>query len=154
MRRPTRQLVVIILSCAALAVGCGGSDEASDTPGDDDRKSESSGRSVISAADAEVGQCLQIREGLNAEVNFAEADCNAEHNGQVVGVADITAENLELVQTLMSSYCADLIEAEILSELTDYLDSLNAVLEDPTNIKIGDRLVCYVEADGLTASLL
>ncbi len=100
--------------------------------------------SVVAPEDAEVGQCINI-DTDDDTVLLREAECNEEHDGEIVGVAEVTDENLEQVESLMAGYCAEAISDEDFAKLTDYLEDIKAVTQDPNDVEVGDELVCYVE---------
>lgn len=100
--------------------------------------------SVVDPADAEVGQCVNIDEDGDT-VLMREAECDEEHDAEIVGVAEVTDENLEQVESLMAGYCAEAISDEDFAKLTDYLQDIKAVTQDPEDVEVGDDLVCYVE---------
>lgn len=100
--------------------------------------------SVVTPEDAEVGQCINIDEDGDS-VLLREAECNEEHDGEIVGVAEVTEENREQVSSLMVGYCPEIIADDDFAKLADYLNDIQAVTEDPDDVEVGDTLVCYVE---------
>lgn len=106
----------------------------------------------ITPGSAELGQCANLEAGDRIEMT--ETSCNGDHDAEIVGVAEVTADNIDTINTAMAGYCAQVITPEDLDTLSDYLDKVNALIEDPARISVGDHLVCYVEADGLDAPLL
>lgn len=111
------------------------------------------GKSVVSPGEAEVGQCVNLDNDDNT-VLMREAECDGDHDAEIVGVAEVTSDNIDAVKDQMAGYCATAIDSDDLATLSDYLDKIKAVTEDPDNVSEGDHLVCYVEADGLTEPLL
>lgn len=100
--------------------------------------------SVVAPEDAEVGQCVNI-DTDDDTVLLREAECNEEHDGEIVGVAEVTDENLEAVESQMAGYCIEAISDEDFAKLADYLEDIKAVTQDPNDVEVGDHLVCYVE---------
>lgn len=104
-------------------------------------------QSIVELDEAKVGVCVDIDEDDNDNVIMFERECTEEHDAEIVGVAEVTEENLEQVESLMAGYCAEVISQEDLAKLTDYLPNIRAVTQDPTDVEVGDILVCYVEPD-------
>jgi len=100
--------------------------------------------SVVSPEEAEVGQCVKIDEDDDT-VLLREAECNEEHDGEIVGVAKVTDDNLEQVSSQMAGYCLEAISDEDFAKLTDYVEDIKALTEDPNDVEVGDHLVCYVD---------
>ena len=115
--------------------------------------------SVVTPEDAEVGQCVNIDEDDNT-VFLREAECNEEHDAEIVGVAEVTDENLEQVEAEMAGYCVTTVISEedlaaIQEAGIDIITDLQAVTQDPNDVEVGDDLVCYVEpGDKLDESIL
>ncbi len=110
--------------------------------------------SIVEPGDAEVGQCVNIDDEGDT-VFMREAECNEEHDAEIVGVAEVTDENLEQVESQMAGYCAEVISQEDLAKLADYLQDVKAVTQDPNDVEVGDDLVCYVQpGDKLDAPIL
>ncbi|GAA3551914.1 DUF4190 domain-containing protein [Nocardioides daeguensis] len=102
--------------------------------------------SVVAPGDAEVGQCVDIDED-NGTVLMREKKCTEEHDAEIVGIAKVTSDNLDAVENGMAAYCATAIDPDDLVKITPYAGDLNAVIEDPKDVSVGDHLVCYVEPD-------
>lgn len=100
--------------------------------------------SVVTPENAEVGQCVNVDEEDDT-VFLREAECNEEHDAEIVGVAEVTDENLERVETEMTDYCAEIISDEDAAKLAEYLADIKAVTQDPNDVEVGDDLVCYVD---------
>ena len=102
--------------------------------------------SLVTPAKAEVGQCVDIDDS-DGTILMRKKECTEEHDAEIVGVAKVTSENLSEVKDSMAGYCAKAIDADDLAKLTSYLQDINAVIEDPEKVSVGDHLVCYVEPD-------
>jgi len=110
--------------------------------------------SVVTPAKAEVGQCVDIDED-DGTVLMRKKECTEEHDAEIVGVAKVTSDNLSEIEDGMASYCATAIDPDDLTKLAPYIQDINAVIEDPEKVEVGDHLVCYVEPDDeLTKPLL
>lgn len=108
---------------------------------------------IVTPGNAEVGQCVDIEEENNTVV-LTKTECTDEHDGEIVGVEEVTSDNLDAVDTAMVGYCAEIIDGETLAEITsDPALTVQAVTEDPDDIAVGDHLVCYVEGDDLTEKI-
>lgn len=109
--------------------------------------------SVVTPGNAEVGQCVDIEEEGDTVI-LTKTECTEDHDGEIIGVAEVTEDNLEAVDEAMVGYCAEVVDADLLVELTsDPTLTIQAVTEDPANIQAGDHLVCYAEGDDLTEKL-
>lgn len=96
---------------------------------------------------AEVGQCVDIDTDDDGAVGMWKKDCTESHDGEIVGVAEVNESNREAIETGMLDYCPELLDAEDRSVIEQRDDiRLDAVIEDPDDVEIGDHLVCYVEA--------
>ena len=102
--------------------------------------------SVVTPENAEVGQCVNVEEE-DGEVLLREAECGEEHDGEIVAVEEVTEDNREDIETGMNLYCVQAIAPEDQEALTDYIDDLQAVIEDPNDGTVGDTLICYIEPD-------
>lgn len=102
--------------------------------------------SVVTPDDAEVGQCVDIDEE-DGTVLMREQKCTEEHDAEIVGIAKVTSDNLDEIKDGMAAYCATAIDPDDLVKLAPYAGDLNAVIEDPEDVSVGDHLVCYVEPD-------
>lgn len=110
--------------------------------------------SVVEPGEAEVGQCVNIDEDDDT-VLMREAECDEEHDAEIVGVAEVTDENLEQIESTMAGYCLEAISDEDFAKLSEYLEDIKAVTQDPNDVEVGDDLVCYVEpGDKLDAPIL
>jgi len=110
--------------------------------------------SMVTPGNAEVGQCVDVDEDGDA-VFLRKKDCTEEHDAEIVGVEEVTDANLEDIERGTVAYCSTAIDADDLAKLTEHLEDINAVIEDPDDVSVGDHLVCYVEPDeGLTEPLL
>lgn len=101
---------------------------------------------VVTPANAEVGQCVNIEEE-DGSIFLYKKECTEEHDAEIVGVAEVTNNNLEAVETGMATYCAEAIDQEDLAKLGASLADVEAVIEDPNDVSVGDTLVCYVHPD-------
>lgn len=102
--------------------------------------------SILLPDEAEVGQCIDITEEDN-EVILYEKECSEEHDGEIVAVAEVDADNKEAISEGMADYCAEVIDPADLEKLfaVEGLE-FSAVIEDPNSVDEGDHLVCYVES--------
>ncbi|WP_141012764.1 DUF4190 domain-containing protein [Nocardioides sambongensis] len=113
---------------------------------------------VVTPGNAEVGQCVDI-EDVDGDVAMVKKDCTDEHDGEIVGVADITADNRDDVADRLSEYCSEVVSAEDRATIDEFSSAngtlqYRAVTQDPDDVEAGDRLVCYVEGDDLTEPIL
>lgn len=109
---------------------------------------------VVTPDNAEVGQCVSVEEEDNS-VFLYEQDCDSDHDAEIVGTARVNGSNIDAIRDGMVGYCLEAIDAGDLAKLTDYVDDIKAVIEDPDDVETGDTLVCYVEpSEDLTAPLL
>jgi hypothetical protein len=110
--------------------------------------------SIVTPGNAEVGQCVNVDEE-DGSVFLYKKDCTEEHDAEIVGIAEVTDENRDAIADGMASYCATAISPEDLTELGEYVTDIEAVIEDPSDVSVGDTLVCYVEpGEKLDESLL
>lgn len=94
---------------------------------------------------AEVGQCVDI-ESDDGVVMFKK-DCSEEHDGEIVAVEEVDSDNRELIEATQVAYCYEVLSEEDAATIEERDDlELEAVLEDPSNVDVGDHIVCYVEA--------
>jgi hypothetical protein len=104
--------------------------------------------SVVEPGEAEVGQCVNIDEDGN-EVLMREAECDEEHDAEIVGVVEVTDENLEQIEAEMVGYCFTTVISEEdlakIQEVTNPLEDIKAITQDPNDVEVDDDLVCYVE---------
>lgn len=102
--------------------------------------------SVLLPEEAEAGQCIDVTE-QDSDVILYEKDCTEDHDGEVVAVAKVDADNKEAISSTMADYCREIIDPADLEKL-NAVEGLeyNAVIEDPNNVDEGDHLVCYVES--------
>lgn len=100
--------------------------------------------SVVEPGEAEVGDCVNIDEEDDS-VLMREAECDEEHDAEIVGVAKVTDENLEQIESTMVGYCLEAISDEDFAKLSEYVEDIKAVTQDPNDVEVGDDLVCYVE---------
>ncbi|TIC87943.1 DUF4190 domain-containing protein [Nocardioides sp. GY 10113] len=108
---------------------------------------------VITPANAEAGQCVNITEDEETVV-FLKRDCADDHEGEIVGTVEVTDENLDVIRSTMAAYCAKVVDPGTLLKVTTDPDvQLKAVTEHPDDPETGDHLVCYVQGEGLTGSL-
>lgn len=111
--------------------------------------------SIVQPEDAKVGQCVNIDSDDDNSVLLRESDCDKKHDGEIVGVAKVTDDNLEQVRSKMTQYCSEAIADEDRVKLADYVNDIKAVTENPDDVKVGDHLVCYIEpSDKLDKSVL
>lgn len=112
--------------------------------------------SLVTPDEAEVGQCINVDDDDNDAVLLYEKECNEEHDGEIVAVAEVDDENRESISSGMVDACTTLISPEDLTTLlaVEGLE-FNAVIEDPADVENGDHLVCYVTTgDKLDEALL
>lgn len=112
--------------------------------------------SLVTPEEAEVGQCINVDDDDNDAVLLYEKECNEEHDGEIVAVAEVDDENRESISSGMVDACTTLISPEDLTTLlaVEGLE-FNAVIEDPADVNNGDHLVCYVTTgDKLDEALL
>lgn len=101
---------------------------------------------VVSPGDAKVGQCVNLKNDSDTNtVLMTKADCTSDHDAEIVGTATVTSDNLSEIEDSMAGYCAQAIDDADFAKLADYIDKINAVIEDPNDVSVGDHLVCYVE---------
>lgn len=101
---------------------------------------------VVTPGNAEVGQCVNVDED-DGSIFLYKKDCTEEHDAEIVGIAKVTDENLEAIDTGMTTYCLEAIDPGDLEKVTPYLTDVDAVIEDPNDVSVGDTLVCYVQPD-------
>ncbi len=101
---------------------------------------------VVTPANAEVGQCVNIKEE-DGSIFLYKKECTESHDAEIVGVAKVDDDNLEAIETGMTTYCVEAIDPEDLAKLTPHLADIDAVIEDPNDVSVGDTLVCYVHPD-------
>jgi hypothetical protein len=102
---------------------------------------------VVSPGDAKVGQCVNLDNDSDSNtVLLTKADCTSDHDAEVVGIATVTSDNLADIKDQMTGYCPQVIDQADLAKLSGYENDLNAVIEDPNDVNVGDHLVCYIEA--------
>lgn len=112
-------------------------------------------KSIVQFDEAKVGQCVNIDTDDNNGVLLREADCDKKHDGEIVGVAKVTSDNLDDIRSQMTSYCRTAITREDQRKLADYRDDVKAITENPDDVQVGDHLVCYIEpSDQLDHSIL
>lgn len=110
---------------------------------------------VVSPGDAEVGQCVNLENDKDSNtVLMTKATCTDDHDAEIVGTATVTEDNKAEIEDSMAQYCAQAIDSDDFAKLSDHINDINAVIEDPNDVSVGDHLVCYVEADGLSDPLL
>ncbi|MCR1782671.1 DUF4190 domain-containing protein [Nocardioides carbamazepini] len=102
--------------------------------------------SVVTPGNAEVGQCIDVDED-DSVVLLRKKDCTEEHDAEIVGIAEVTSENLSDIENGLVSYCSTAIDPDDLAKLAPYASDIAAVIEDPDDVSVGDHLVCYVEPD-------
>ncbi len=109
---------------------------------------------VVTPDNAKVGQCIDTeRDG--GTVLLTKAECNEEHEAEVVAVVEVTDENREDIANGMAVFCITAIAEEDQDAVTPYLKDLDAVIQDPDDVSVGDTLVCYVEpSDKLSDPIL
>lgn len=102
--------------------------------------------SLLLPEEAEVGQCMDVTEEGN-EVLLYEKDCTEDHDAEIFAVAEVDADNKDAISDAMTDYCAEIADPEDLAKVSEVEDvEFNALIEDPSNVDIGDHLVCYVES--------
>jgi hypothetical protein len=101
---------------------------------------------VVTPANAEVGQCVNIKDE-DGSIFLYKKECTESHDAEIVGVAKVDDDNLEAIETGMTTYCVEAIDPEDLAKLTPHLADIDAVIEDPNDVSVGDTLVCYVHPD-------
>lgn len=103
--------------------------------------------SLVTPGNAKVGQCVNVDEDDGAILLYKK-ECTEEHDAEIVGVAEVTDENRDEIESSMAGYCATAIDPDDFAKLSEYLDEINALIEDPDDVSVGDTLVCYVEPSG------
>ncbi len=110
--------------------------------------------SIVTPGNAEVGQCVDVDED-DGTVVFTKKECTEEHDAEIVGIAEVDADNREAIETGMAAYCLEAIADDDFAKLAEYVTDIKAVIEDPDDVSNGDHLVCYVEpSEELTKPLL
>lgn len=110
--------------------------------------------SLVTPGNAKVGQCVNVDEDAGSILLYKK-ECTEEHDAEIVGIAEVTDENRDDIESSMAGYCATAIDPDDLAKLTKYLDEINALIEDPDDVSVGDTLVCYVEpSDKLSDPIL
>ncbi len=101
---------------------------------------------AVTPGNAEVGQCVNIDTEDN-EVTMLKKECNEDHDGEIVGVAEVDDDNRDAIQSGMAAYCLEIVDEDDVATLVsnDEIELL-AVTEDPSDVSNGDHLVCYAEA--------
>lgn len=102
---------------------------------------------VVTPGNAEVGQCVDVNEE-DGSVFLYKKDCTEKHDAEIVGIAEVTDDNRDQIESDVSGHCASIVSDTDLAKLDEFSDDLeyNAVIEDPKDISNGDHLVCYVES--------
>ncbi len=103
---------------------------------------------IVTPDNAKVGQCVEIEESDDKDntIGMMKADCDDDHDAQIVAVEKITSANqgngIEL-------FCQQAIAPELATAIESEGNlNLKGVMEDPPG-DVGDVVVCYVErADG------
>lgn len=96
---------------------------------------------------AEVGQCVNIESDSDEGVLMFKKDCSEDHDGEIVAVEEVDSDNREDVANGQVAYCFEALDAADLETINGRDDiDLNAVLQDPSDVEVGDHIVCYVEA--------
>lgn len=101
---------------------------------------------VVTPRNAEVGQCVNV-ENEDGSIFLYKKDCTESHDAEIVGIAEVDDDNLEAIENGMTTYCLEAIDKDDLAKLTPHLADIDAVIEDPKNVDVGDTLVCYVHPD-------
>ncbi|PWN01566.1 hypothetical protein DJ010_18680 [Nocardioides silvaticus] len=109
-------------------------------------------QSIVEVDEAEAGVCVDIDDDDSNSVLMYEKECTEDHDGEIVGVAEVTDENLEQIESEMTAYCVTtVLSEEEVTKITeaglDVFADLKALTEDPNDVEVGDHLVCYVESD-------
>lgn len=99
---------------------------------------------VVTPDNAEVGECVNV-ETEDDSVYLYKKDCSDSHDAEIVAVVDVTDENRDDIGESMAGFCITAIAEGDQEAVTPYLSDLDAVIEDPNNVDVGDTLVCYVE---------
>ncbi|GAA3807571.1 DUF4190 domain-containing protein [Nocardioides panacisoli] len=103
--------------------------------------------SIVEPGEAKVGQCVNLdNDNDTNSVLMREADCTSEHDAEIVGVAEVNSDNIDQIKDQMTGFCPQVIDPDDLAKLADFTDDLNAVIEDPNDVNVGDHLVCYIES--------
>jgi hypothetical protein len=103
--------------------------------------------SLVTLDEAEAGQCVDI-DADGDTVLMYEAECDEEHDAEIVGVAEVTDENLQQIESEMAGYCVTTVISEAdLAKIGEVagVEDIKAVTEDPNDVEVGDSLICYVE---------
>lgn len=108
---------------------------------------------IVTPDNAEVGQCVDLNEDGNT-IAMTKADCSAEHDAEIIGVEKVTDDNLSDISDALTAYCATVVDSDLFAKVMGREDlTVNAVIQDPDNVDVGDTLVCYAEGDDLTSSI-
>lgn len=103
--------------------------------------------SIVEPGEAKVGQCVDI-DDEDDSILMRKAECDEPHDAEIVGVAEVTNENVEQVNSLMVAYCLELISEEGYAKIDAIIDDaeeLKALTEDPNDVEVGVDFACYVE---------
>jgi hypothetical protein len=101
---------------------------------------------AVTPDNAEVGQCISIDED-GGEVTMLKKECSEKHDGEIVAVEELDSDSAKAAEDAQVGYCTELLSEEDLTAILERDDvELQAVFEDPNDVKDGDHIVCYVEA--------
>lgn len=112
--------------------------------------------SVVTASNAEAGQCVNIDEDSDG-VLLREAECSESHDGEIIAVVEVTEDNKAQATDAVGEFCLSALSAEDEATIAARIDELQVVglFEDPDDPRVGEDVVCYVEGDDkLTEPLL
>ncbi|GAA4803623.1 DUF4190 domain-containing protein [Nocardioides caeni] len=102
---------------------------------------------VVTPDNAEVGQCIDVDENDDT-VFLYDKDCDGDHDAEIIGVEDVTSDNIDTINSDMVGFCDTLLSDEDRAKLAEVANlEISAVTEDPDDISTGDTIVCYAEGD-------
>ncbi|GAB4013491.1 DUF4190 domain-containing protein [Nocardioides ultimimeridianus] len=109
---------------------------------------------IVTPSNAKAGQCVNIDEHDANAVTMTKRSCTQSHDGEIIATATITNDNLQAAR--QSNFCQSLVDPGVLADLEQVPGlSREWVSEHPTDIRVGDHVVCYVRSSTkLTEDLL
>lgn len=109
---------------------------------------------IVTPGNAKVGQCVNIDEGSDNHVSMTKKSCTDSHDGEIVGVAKVTSDNL--AEAKLNSFCRTVVDVATQTKLAQHSGLIyESVTENPDDIQVGDHVVCYVKSSSkLTSDVL
>lgn len=109
---------------------------------------------IVTPSNARAGQCVNIDESDVNAVTMTKRSCTKSHDGEIIATATITNDNLQAAR--QPGFCRTLVDPGVLADLEQVPGlSREWVSEHPTDIRVGDHVVCYVRSSTkLTEDLL